>query len=97
MSMDTHAMDVPMTADDAFAITLLVTCEITKNVLLQRAGGNKKRLYYLDRLCKDIEGLNMTYEGYLPEKFQRSAKKYHQMVEIDINNLLKSYKGEDND
>jgi hypothetical protein len=101
MSMETHAMNIPMTPDDAFAVTLLVTCEITKNVLLDRCSRGsidrrtlEKRIYYLERMCKDIEGLNATYPGYLPDNFQNTAKKYHKMVEVDINNLLKAYKGE---
>lgn len=98
MSMDSHSMSKPVTPDDAFAITLLVTCEITKNILLKRLSEDskirKKQLYYLDRMDKDIEGLNATYPGYLPDNFQNAANKYHKMIEVDMNNLLKAYKEE---
>lgn len=97
MSMLTHALNEPMSPEDAFAVTLLVTCEITKNILLQRLSSDpktrKKQLYYLERMDKDIEGLNATYSGYLPENFQNAAEKYHKMIEVDMNNLLKHYKG----
>ena len=99
MSMDTHAMDSPMTPEDAFCVTLLVTCEITKNILLGRLSSNKKirekQMYYLERMNKDIEGLNATYPGYLPDNFQNSAERYHRNIEIDMQSLLKHYKGED--
>lgn len=46
MSMDKHSLDKCMSPDDAFAITLLVTCEVTKNVLSDRNNDNKKRAYW---------------------------------------------------
>lgn len=94
MSMDFHKMDKVMTPDDAFAIVLLATCESTKNILLKRSNGNSKRFYYLERMDKDIEGLNRTYEGYLPDSFQENAKKYHQTVEDAMNELLIAFRKE---
>lgn len=96
MSMDKHNKDPYrcMTPDEAFAITLLVTCEVTKNILTDRAGGDKERLYWLDRMCTAIEGVNRTYGGYLPDGFRNAADKYHKMIEVDMNNLLKSFRQE---
>lgn len=89
--MDEHVMNKPLSPDDAFDISLLVTCEITKNLLAERHSGHEKRRYYLDRMDKDIEGLNRTYSGYLPDSFQAKAEKFYRRVEADLNALLKDY------
>ena len=91
MSMTEHAMLQPLNPDDAFLVTLLVTCEVVKNVLAERASDTDKRRYYIDRLDKDIEGINRTFAGYLPESFQHKAEKYHKQIEASMNWLLKDY------
>lgn len=91
MSMDTHAMNTPLTAEEAFEVTLLVSAEITKNILKDRNPGHPKRKYWLDKLDKDIEGINRTYSGFLPDNFQARAEKFYKMLEIDIQFLLKGY------
>jgi len=92
MSMDHHAMNKPLSPEEAFDITLLVSCEITKNILRQRNSTHTKRQYWLDKLDKDVEGLNKTYAGYLPDDFQAKAERFYRMLETDINYLLKGYK-----
>lgn len=87
-------LDKVVSSEDAFAIVLLATCESTKNILMQRHNGNSKRFYYLERLERDIEGLNRTYPGYLPDSFQENAIKYHQAVEDAMNVLLTSFRKE---
>ena len=82
---------VPLNADDAFAVTLLVTCEMLFQAVRQTTAGNEKRKYWLERLEKDIEGINRTYFGYLPESFQNKADKYHKQVEASMNWLLRDY------
>lgn len=91
MSMDTHTMNRPLTPDEAFDISILVTCEIAKNLLASRHAGHEKRAYYLERMDKDIEGLNRTYNGYLPDSFQSKAERFYRHVEADLNALLKDY------
>lgn len=95
MSMNAHAMDAPMTANDAFDITLLVTCEIVKNVLLDRTTGQDRKSRHcrgmLKRMDNIIEEVNRTYAGYLPDNFQEKAERYHKMIEADMNYLLKGY------
>lgn len=83
-------LDKMMTPDDAFAVVLIATCESTKNILMQRHNGDSKRYYYLNRLERDMEGLNRTYPGYLPDSFQEKAIKYHQTIETAMNELLSS-------
>lgn len=92
MSMETHAMNRQLTADEAFEVTLLVSAEIMKNILKDRNPQHEKRNYWLDKIDKDIEGINRTYEGYLPENFQGRAEKFYRMLEADIQFLLKGYK-----
>lgn len=92
MSMDHHSMATPLSAEDAFQVTLLVAAEITKNILKDRNPNNEKRQYWLDRLDRDIEALNRTYSGYLPDSFQNKAERFYRMVETDINYLLNHYK-----
>jgi hypothetical protein len=98
MSMNAHSMDKPMTAEDAFDITLLVTCEIVKNVLLERTTGQDKVSRYrrgmLKKMDNIIEEVNRTYAGYLPDSFQNKAERYHKMIEADMNYLLKGYKSD---
>lgn len=89
--MNTHAMNKPLTPEEAFQITLLVMAEIAKNLLLDRNTTHAKRLYWLEKLDKDIEALNRTYEGYLPEQFQNKAERFYRMIETDIEHLLKGY------
>lgn len=90
----------PMDADSAFAVTLLATCEITllildkRNKLESNRKKKEKRQYWLDIMGKAIEGINMTYDGHLCDKFQNKYNKYHKMVECDMASLLKGYKGE---
>lgn len=92
MSMEYYDTDRPLNAEEAFAITLLVTCEITKNVLIERSPGHKKRLYWLERLDKAIEGVNSTYDGFVPPDFKERAVAYHNAVEKAVNELLTGYK-----
>ena len=92
MSMEQHEqINIPLSPDDAFDISLLVTCEITKNLLAQRHTNHSKRKYYLDRMDKDIEGINRTYSGYLPDSFQSKAERFYRNVEADLNGLLRDY------
>lgn len=88
-------LDVCMSSEDAFCVILLATCQSTKNILMAKHNGNSKRFYYLERLERDIEGLNRTYPGFLDDSFQERAIKYHQTIEDAMNELLRSYKKED--
>jgi hypothetical protein len=90
-----------LSQEDAFAVVLLATVESTYNILLARASKTsptksilEKRMYYLNRLAKDVEGLNLTYPGYLNDNFQENATKYHQSVEDAMNVLLSDFREE---
>lgn len=93
MSLTTRATNKPMSPDDTFQMTLISLIEVAKNILTDKAKGNTKRLYWLERLDKVINSLDSTYEGYLPDDFVNKSMKFHKWVEIDMNSLLDSYRG----
>jgi len=92
MSMETHAMNRQLNPEEAFDITLLVMAEISKNILLDRNSKHEKRKYWIGKLDKDIEGINKTYAGYLPDYFQVRAEKFYKDMERLFNKLLKDYR-----
>lgn len=91
MSLEKHAMNKPLNAADTFEVLLLTMAEITKNILVDRNPCHEKRKYWLEKLDKDIEGLNRTYEGFLPDQFQDKAERFYRMIETDVNWLLANY------
>lgn len=92
MTMEQHASSRPLTHDEAFALTLLTSCEVTKNILTDRCPmDNKKRRYWLDKLDKDIEAVNRTYDGYLPDHFIAAAETYHAAIETAVRELMATY------
>lgn len=94
MTMEHHATNRPLNAEDALAITLLSVCEVVKNVLTDRCPpANKKRLYWLDRLDRDIEAVNRTFDGYLPGDFIEASTEYHAAIELAVNNLMRRFRG----
>jgi len=95
MTMEYHATNKALNADEALQITLLSVVEVVKNVLTDRCpAGDKKRAYWLARLDRDIEAVNRTFEGYLPDDFIEASTEYHVAVELAINNLMRRFKDE---
>ena len=91
-------MSKPLSGEDAFAVTLLATCQAVVNILTQRlssetdARKREKRKYWLEKLNAAIVATDSTYDGYVTEQFQNRFEKYHRWIETDINSLLKDYK-----
>lgn len=97
MSGRTVNLTVPLSGEDAFQVTLLATCQASILAMQQRLhkAPNKqireKREYWLERLHRDIEAINATFDGYVTKEFENKFKKYQKWVEVDMNSLLKDF------
>ena len=84
----------PLAGEDAFQVCLLGTCEATHLVLTDRLklcdnrSIREKRLNWLEKIQKAVEGLNNTYDGYVTEEFEKQFEEYHAAVEAAMTKLL---------
>lgn len=84
----------PLAGEDAFQVCLLGTCEATFLILTDRLklcdnrSIREKRLYWLEKLQKAVEGLNNTYDGYVTEEFEQAFETYHNAIEAAMTKLL---------
>lgn len=97
MSMSHTGSDKPLSADEAFQVTLLVNAEMTSSILRDRNQWTegvigKRRRNLLKRLDSLIEEINQTYKGRLPDNFIKRAEVFYLGVEAGMNTLLKGYK-----
>ena len=97
MSMTHTGSDKPLSAEEAFQVTLLVNAEMTKNVLMDRNQWTqgvigKRRRNLLKKLDGLVEEINQTYKGKMPENFIKRAETYYQTTEAAMSTLLKGYK-----
>lgn len=86
-----------LTPEEAFQVTLLLTAEIAKNVLIDRNKDAlglvaKQRRKLLSKLNGVIEEINQTYKGTVPDNFVTRSEIFHKTIEAAMNTLLKSYK-----
>lgn len=85
----------PLAGEDAFQVCLLETCEATYSVLTDRLrlcdnrAIHEKRVYWLEKIRKAVEGLNNTYDGYVTEEFEQNYREYHAAIEAAMMKLLR--------
>lgn len=53
----------------------------------------EKRLYWLDKISKDIEALDSTYPGHITEGFEAKYEVFEKILIKAINDLFKEYGG----
>ena len=86
----------PLSAEEAFQITLLVNAEMTKNVMMDFNKGDDKKSKYRRNLLKKmdnlIECINQSYKGHVPDSFKARAELYYTTMEASMNTLLKGYR-----
>lgn len=88
----------PLNGEDAFQVTLLATCQASILAMKDRLHLaptkqiREKREYWLERLNRDIEAINTTFDGHVTEEFENKFMKYQKWVETDMNSLLKNFK-----
>lgn len=80
--------------EDTLQVTLLCQIEFIINTMLKKAGGNSKRVYWLEKMSRDIEGINMTYSGILPEGFIKQAEFFYDDMHESVAKLMLTQKGE---
>lgn len=80
------------TPDDCMQLTLLALAETVVNILRERAVPKSRRDNRLKALADQIEQVNNTFEGYLPDNWIQHSMKFNQTVEAAIVTLLKTYK-----
>lgn len=90
----------PLTGEEALQVALLGTCQITLIQLRKRLELEpnrqlrEKREYWIEKMEKAIEGIDLTLDGYVNPEFETKYLKYHKLIEGDITSLLKTYKEE---
>ena len=88
--------ELPLNAEEAFQVTLLVNAEMTKNVMLDFNQGDDKKSKYRRNLLKKmdslIECINQSYKGHVPDSFKNRAEIYYNTMEASMNTLLKGYR-----
>jgi len=96
--MDTPPLTRPLTGEEALQVALLGTVQITIKALRDRLPLEKnlqfrmKREYWLDRMEKAVNAIDLTLDGYVNEEFERKFVKYQKLIEGDIGSLLMTYK-----
>lgn len=77
-----------LSAEDTLQVTLLCQIEFIINNMLKKAGGNSKRVYWLEKMSRDIEGINMTYFGILPDGFIQQAEVFYEEMHESVKKLI---------
>jgi hypothetical protein len=83
-----------LSKDDTLQVTLLCQIEFIINTMAQKAGLNDKRLYWLDKMSRDIEGINKTYAGILPDGFITQAEFFYDDMHEAVKKLMVECKEE---
>lgn len=87
---------VLMQPDDVFQITLLSHIETAMKIMKDRCKGNKKRLYWLDKLDAIVEAIDRTFIGFLPDYFVSRSMFFERKIEKLLVSLLSALSGEEN-
>jgi len=77
-----------LSKDDTLQVTLLCQIEFIINTMIQKAGSNDKRLYWLEKMSRDIEGINKTYSGILPDGFITQAEFFYDDMHESVKKLI---------
>jgi len=77
-----------LSKDDTLQVTLLCQIEFIINTMAQKAGSNDKRLYWLEKMSRDIEGINKTYAGILPDGFITQAEFFYDDMHESVKKLI---------
>jgi hypothetical protein len=90
----------PLSGEEALQVALLGTVQITIKALRDRLDKEPnrqfkmKREYWLERMEKAVEAIDLTLDGYVNPEFERKFVKYQKLIEGDITSLLMTYKEE---
>jgi len=88
----------PLTGEEALQVALLGTVQITIKALRDRLDHETnlqykmKREYWLERMEKAVEAIDMTLDGYVNKEFEHKFLKYQKLIEGDITSLLMTYR-----
>ena len=77
-----------LSKDDTLQVTLLCQIEFIINTMIQKAGSHDKRLYWLEKMSRDIEGINKTYSGLLPDGFITQAEFFYDDMHEAVKKLI---------
>jgi len=77
-----------LSKDDTLQVTLLCQIDFIINTMIQKADSNDKRLYWLEKMGRDIEGINKTYSGILPDGFITQAEFFYDDMHEAVKKLI---------
>lgn len=80
------------TPEDCFQLTILALAETAANIMLDRSVPKSRRHNRINAMLEQIEHINNTYEGYLPDNWIKHSIKFNQTLETAMTQLLKTYK-----
>lgn len=91
VSKATRDLSVKMEADDCFQITLLSLIETATNIMVDRAVPNSRRYNRLGAILEQLDKIDETFDGYLPDCWIERSRKFHLSLEALLTQVLKEY------
>lgn len=85
-------LDRQCSPDECFQLTILSLAETAANILLDRSEPKSRRWNRIRAMLEQIEQINATYDGYLPQNWISHSLKFNQTLEASMTKLLKTYK-----
>ena len=77
-----------LSQEDTAQVTMVCMMEILANMLYDRTEQKTRRWNRIQALKENIEKVNETYQGYLPDEFVEKAEGFYQEIEKSIVALL---------